>query len=98
GLEDPSMNQYNNPYYQQGDRYLDMVTCVGYITDQFQSILFSRTYSYLNENPTCKFYREDVIGPHNTIIRFYNRCEANPPSKVFFGISGSNYRAAYDVD
>ncbi|MHA4874942.1 hypothetical protein, partial [Enterococcus faecium] len=66
GLEDPSMNQYNNPYYQQGDRYLDMVTCVGYITDQFQSILFSRTYSYLNENPTCKFYREDVIGPHNT--------------------------------
>ncbi|MDX7706686.1 hypothetical protein, partial [Aeromonas caviae] len=98
GLEDPSMNQYNNPYYQQSDKALDMVTCVSYITDQVQSVISARTYTYLNENHTCKFYREDVSGPDNTITRFYNRCEANPPSKIFFGMSGSNYRAAYDVD
>lgn len=98
GLPDPSQNKYNDPYWKQGDKALDMATCVGAITEEAKMVVFIRTSQYLDSNPTCKFYREDRVPPDNTRVVFYNHCEANPLSKVFFGISGTNYRFAYDVD
>lgn len=47
-----------------------MATCVSYITEEANSVLSIRTSQYLDTNPTCKLYREDVTPPNNTIVRF----------------------------
>lgn len=83
GLPDPSQNKYDDPYWKQGDRALDMATCVASITEEAKAVLLIRTREYLDTNATCKFYREDIVPPDNTRVVFANRCEANPLSKVF---------------